>query len=446
MYPGGIMNIHYAAASFFGKRGYDFGGLDVGALTDALLYDMERGLTGLSASQDMIPTWTAPPASRPKNMSVIAIDAGGTNFRSSLVSFDDNGRAEISMQEKTKMPATDKELSKAEFFDAMASNLDRLKGKSNRIGFCFSYAMKITPDEDGEGIVFSKEIKAREVEGERVGRGLSAALAGRGWQVPEKITLINDTKAALLSGAAAHNGAEYSSFVGLILGTGLNSAYIERAPIGKAAKIDRPPAIPQSQIVVCESGKFTQIPQSDFDRALDAETQTPGLYLIEKMCSGAYMGRLASLVVEAAAREGLFSKPLADGLQGLNLSLKDMDRFLWSPFDSGADWAKTGLGAITAKGTEDDYALMYLLLDSLVDRQARLAAGVAAAAVIKSGGGANPARPVCVVIEGTTVLKTRRLRERMFGYMSDILRARRRYFDIITVENAITLGAAIAAC
>jgi hexokinase len=440
------MNIHYAAASFLGKHGYDFGGLDVGSLTDALLHDMEQGLAGFSASQDMIPTWTVPPASRPKNMSVIAIDAGGTNFRSSLVSFNADGKAEISMQEKAKMPATEKELSKAEFFDAMASNLDRLKGKSNRIGFCFSYAMKITSDEDGEVIVFSKEIKAREVEGQRVGRGLSEALVRRGWQIPEKITLINDTKAALLSGAATHNGMEYSSFVGLILGTGLNSAYIERAPIGKAAKIDRPPAIPQSQIVVCEAGKFAQIPQSDFDRTLDAETQTPGLYLIEKMCSGAYMGRLASLVVEAAAREGLFSGPLADALRDLNLSLKDMDMFLWTPFDSGADWARTGLGALARNGTEDDYALMYLLLDSLVDRQARLAAAVVAAAVVKSGCGENPARPVCVVIEGTTVLKTHRLRERMFGYVSGILRARRRYFDIITVENAITLGAAIAAC
>jgi hexokinase len=58
----------------------------------------------------------------------------------------------------------------------------------------------------------------------------------------------------------------------------------------------------------------------------------------------------------------------------------------------------------------------------------------------------NPARPVCVVIEGTTVLKTYALRERMYGYLRQTLGSRRFYFDLITVDNAITLGAAIAAC
>jgi hexokinase len=440
------MDIHRILAMFLGKHGFDFGGINVDALTDALLCDMEAGLAGEASSQDMIPTWTMPPAAPPKNMRVIAIDAGGTNFRSSLVSFDAEGKARISLLEKTKMPATDRELSKTEFFDALAQNLDRLKGEAARIGFCFSYAMRITPDEDGEVILFSKEIKAREVEGERVGAGLVDALVKRGWQKPEKITLVNDTKAALLSGAAAHNGMEYSSFVGLILGTGLNSAYIEGEPIAKAAKIAHPKMIPQSQIVVCESGKFAQAPQSAFDKILDGETQTPGFYLIEKMCSGAYAGRLAELVIARAARENLFSKRLAAAAESVfcakeRLTLKDIDQFLWSPFNE-----QSVLGALAAKGTEDDYALLYALLDSLVDRQARLAAAVIAAAVIKSGKGKSPARPVCVVIEGTTVLKTHALRERMYGYLRQTLVPRRCYFDVITVDNAITLGAAIAAC
>ena len=444
------MDIHRILAAFLGKHGFDFGGINVDALTDALLCDMEMGLAGEASSQDMIPTWTSALSAPPKNMRVIAIDAGGTNFRSSLVTFDGEGRAEIALLEKTKMPATDREFSKTEFFDALAQNLDRLKGQAERIGFCFSYAMKITPDEDGEVIIFSKEIKAREVEGERVGAGLVDALVRRGWQKPEKITLINDTKAALLSGAAAHNGMEYSSFVGLILGTGLNSAYIESAPIAKAEKIIHPSIIPQSQIVVCESGKFAQAPQSVFDKILDSETHTPGFYLIEKMCSGAYAGRLAELVIEQAARENLFSAQLTAAFESAlcagqgakeRLTLKDIDRFLWAPFD-----AQSVLGALAAKGTEDDYALLYALLDSLVDRQARLAAAVIAAAVIKSGKGENPARPVCVVIEGTTVLKTHALRERMYGYLRQTLCPRRRYFDVITVDNAITLGAAIAAC
>ena len=69
----------------------------------------------MEASQDMIPTWDLPPAESPKNESVIVIDAGGTNFRSCLVTFDAEGNPEISELEKTSMPGIERELSKKEF-------------------------------------------------------------------------------------------------------------------------------------------------------------------------------------------------------------------------------------------------------------------------------------------------------------------------------------------
>ena len=57
--------------------------------------------------------------------------------------------------------------------------------------------------------------------------------------------MLNDTVAALLAGhAIAPVGKKYSSYIGLILGTGLNAAYIQPAREGIA-----------KQIVVCESGK-----------------------------------------------------------------------------------------------------------------------------------------------------------------------------------------------
>ena len=83
----------------------------------AILDDMNRGLNGLKSDEDMIPTWCMPPKSKVVNKSVIVIDAGGTNFRSCLVTFDANGVASISEMEKTKMPGVEKELSKKEFFD-----------------------------------------------------------------------------------------------------------------------------------------------------------------------------------------------------------------------------------------------------------------------------------------------------------------------------------------
>jgi hexokinase len=439
------MDIHQTVAAFLGAYGFDSGGISVNGLIDSLLYDMNRGLAEeakgerMDASQDMIPTWALPPASVPKNTTVIVIDAGGTNFRVCLVSFDADGKPTISNLEKFPMPATDRELSKKDFFDAIAIKLEHVKNKAKRIGFCFSYAMRITPDCDGEVIAFSKEIRAPEVIGSKVGASLADALVAQGWTRPERIVLLNDTTSALLAGAATVSGGKsYDSFVGLILGTGLNSAYIES---GKIAKIQGQSSIPVSQIVVCESGKFNKLPRSYFDIEVDKTTNTPGFYVLEKMCSGGYIGSVVTCALNRAALDGLFSKKVADAFaDGAKITLKDMDQFLYFPKRTD-----TVLGAILAQGTPEDAEITYTLLDKFVDRSARLAAALIAAAVIKSGKGKNPASPVCVVCEGTTFDKTHNLKPRVLAYIDETLAKQRHiYAEIRMLENAITMGAAIA--
>ena len=110
------------AASFLAK--YNFvNHVDVKSVAEALLDDMRNGLKGNKADEDMIRTYCLPPEKRAVNQSVIVIDAGGTNFRSCLVSFDSEGNASISEMEKTRMPGIEKELNRKEFFDQIACNL-----------------------------------------------------------------------------------------------------------------------------------------------------------------------------------------------------------------------------------------------------------------------------------------------------------------------------------
>lgn len=439
------MELYEKVAAFAGKYGLSVNGPDISAVTDGLLYDMQAGLDGKPslgepASQEMIPTWTNPPESAPKNQSVIVIDAGGTNFRTCLVHFDGEGNPSISELKKSSMPAIDREFSKKEFFDTIAENLDYLKDRASRIGFCFSYAMKITPENDGEVLSFSKEIKAKEVIGSLVGQSLSDALVERGWKRPEKIVLLNDTAAALLAGASqAVGGRRYGSYAGLILGTGLNTAYIEYGPIAKIAGVRAD--IPSEQIVVCESGMFNKIPRSEFDIAFDKTTQTPGRYVLEKMCSGAYLGAVASYAVRAACKDGLFSAPAAEALTALkDFTLFDMDRFLYTPFKTD-----TVLGAALAKGTPEDYDTLYFILDIFVDRCARLVCAITAAAVIKTGRGKNPSMPVSILCDGTTFYKTHNLKERILGHLNtELIQKRRIYYEALSLDNAITLGAALA--
>lgn len=439
-------------SAFLSRHNFQLHSPPINSVIAALLYDMQSSLdappapkTPLGGAQEMIPTYANPPKNPPKNTQVIVIDAGGTNFRSCVVSFDAEGAPTISNFQKASMPGIERELNRKDFFAAIVKNLEHLKDVANKfkggvsIGFCFSYAMRITPDGDGEVLSFSKEIKAKEVVGAFVGAELTKALVQNGWHKPRKITLLNDTMAALLAGYSnAIGGKKFSSYIGFILGTGMNSAYIESQPIGKIAKQKK---LPPQQIIVCEAGAFNKVVQCEFDLAFDKTTNTPGTYLVEKMCGGAYLGPNSCLMLKCAAKEGLFSPSVAAAISALKTySLKDIDQFMYTPFRTD-----TLFGAMVAKGTPPDYETLYLLIDAYIERAARMAASLISAAVIKSGAGKNPTQPVCVLCDGTTFYKTFNLRPRVLAYLQTALTDERGiYFETVNVENAITIGAAVA--
>lgn len=445
-----MTGIKEKVSAFLGHYGFSLHGLSADAVADALVYDMKQGLDHAAASggfadgmQAMIPMWCVPPAAVPADKTVIVIDAGGTNFRSCLVSFGHDGAPVISEFEKKSMPGSesDRTYSKLEFYDAMAERLDHLKNKADTIGFCFSYAMEILRNGDGRIAELSKEINAPEIVGTCVGECLADALVRRGWNRPRRIVLLNDTAAALMAGAVyAGTGRRYSSYAGFILGTGMNSAYIESEPVGKLAGTAG--KLPARQIVVTEAGAFDRLPLSVFDRTLDERSRHRGRFIMEKMCSGAYLGALADIMLQHAIADGLFSEQCARRLAAAGpLQLYDLDRFLYTPYDVSAKLA----GALKDAPVED-YDTLYLLLDALIERAARLAAALIAAAVIKSGQGTHPVQPVCVVCNGTTFYKTHALKDRVQTQLADILTARRGiYFELVSVENDITIGSAAAA-
>lgn len=421
------------AVSFFLLRHGFARHQEISALTDALLYDMNRGLRGQSADEDMLLTWRNPPSKTPAGESVIVIDAGGTNFRSCLVTFDADGNAEISRMEKTRMPGVEREISRAEFFEQFARNLDHLRDAAESIGFCFSYPMKTTEDGDGVLLEFSKEVKAPEVVGCAIGKELREALCQRGWKSVKRVSMINDTVAALLAGAAINaEGKRCSSYIGFILGTGLNATYIQPAIEG----------VLQKQIIVCESGKFKGVAQSDFDLEVAKNTVSPSEFLLEKQTSGAYLGPLSLEALRAALRDGLFSQKFSEELSKIeSLTLIDADAFLHEPFGAG----KTLAAAAEKSATDEDRARLYDLLDAIMERSARNSAAILSAAVIQSGEGKNPALPVRILCNGSTYSKTHGINSRVHGYLEEELSARRGlHWRIVMRDNDITLGAAIA--
>ena len=415
----------------------------VADLTKKLIEDMTKGLAKTpdgsadSASQPMIVATRTITHSIPKNTSAIVIDAGGTNFRSCLVTVTDDG-VKIEDVQKTFMPASDKELSKEEFYNAIADNIEHLKNKATRIGFCFSYAMEITKDGDGKVLVFSKEIKAPEVVGTYVGKELVETLYKKGWNKIDEITLLNDTTASLLSGII-NNGDKknYSSYMGFILGTGMNNAYIDYDVIPKLSDDNG-----KEHVIVCECGLFNGAVQSTFDVELDNESVKPGASPFEKMCSGVYMGPLAYKMIKKACDEKLFSSAFCKNFESVDSILSpEIDMFLKDENDTS-----TKLGAVIAGCNEDDKYYLNTIIDKIIHRAASIVAAVLSAGILKGGKGTDENAPVCIVCNGSTFWKTHNLYNLVIQKLDNFLSGdNKRYYEIVKVENDITLGTTAAA-
>jgi len=106
-------------------------------------------------------------------------------------------------------------------------------------------------------------------------------------------------------------------YIGLILGTGSNAAYMENiAAIGKW----KSHTTSDKMAINMEWGGFDSIkkqalPYTKFDKTLDSEAKYPGQQLYEKMLSGLYLGEIARLILIELIKGGeLFSGNLSPNL------------------------------------------------------------------------------------------------------------------------------------
>lgn len=422
---------HGKAAAFLDRHGLGPDAVDPEAALKAFLAEMDRGLAGADSSLAMLPSFIAVDRPLPSGKPVIVMDSGGTNLRVAVVTFDATGTPAVRRLTRNPMPGTAGRLSAEAFFQAMLECLLPVIGESDAIGWCFSYPVEITPRRDGRLLAWTKQVQAPEVVGECVGSRLLALLRARGRD--PLVTVLNDTVAALLAAKAAGPLRRYATYVGFILGTGTNTAYVERNRlIAKRADLDPEGAQP----VNVESGGFTGCPRTDIDAAFDATTADPGFYPFEKMISGAYLGPLALCLLRTAAGEGLFGAATAARLNALpTLSTRDMDLFVANPFAAGP---------LDHPGMPDaDRELIVRLAAALPARAALLAAVNIAAAMIKAGGG-GPLHPVCANIDGTTYYKTAGLKSRVEEHLRRLLEPRGVFYDLVHIENAPLIGAAVA--
>ncbi|MFA6631971.1 MAG: hexokinase [Kiritimatiellia bacterium] len=420
---------------FLKEKGLDVDGIDREALLSAFAEEMAAGLAGSPSSLMMIPSFISIDRPVKTGEPVVVLDAGGTNLRAAVVTIDASGRASIGSFAKRAMPGTQGELDAEAFFDAFADFLLPVIEASVSIGFCFSYPAEITPACDARLIRWSKQIEVPSVVGQMIGAGLLKHLEQRGYT--RRVVILNDTVATLLAGKSAGVARDYSAYVGFILGTGTNTAYVERnARITKRTDLD-----PSGSMVInVESGAFRRVQQSVFDATMDAQTIDPGHYTFEKMISGAYLGWLGFTVLRAAAQAGFFSAEAAARIGAWpTLSNKHLDDFCGGQPTPDNPFLEDAF-------SDDDRAAVVRLCTPVYARAAVLTAVNLASAILKTGEGRDPARPVCVNVDGSTYYRTLTadFQNRVQRELAALLGPRGIAYELIRVEEAPVIGAAVA--
>ena len=423
---------------FLESNGLTTATLDRAALIAAFQKEMEAGLAGEPSSLKMIPTFTSPTGEVKKDTPVTVLDAGGTNLRGATVTVTSGGEMLIEHKEKGEMPGAKSPVTQDEFYAVLAGHVNRCRpfAKDSAVGFCFSYPAESSPEGDAKLLVWTKQIQAPEIVGQWVGAELAKRLDPK----PSRMCLVNDTVATLLAGKAAEKpGQRFSAYIGFILGTGTNVAYIERnSAIGKLKN-----APEGSMAINTESGGFNKIAQSAFDEAMDRKTSDCGMQRFEKMISGAYLGRIGLEVLKGAAKAGFFSDAAKAAVLGLGaLESYDLDNFC-AKYDNGKP---NPLDKVFTD--EADRAMARRLATPVFERAAILTAIHLAAFIVKTGGGTDPEAPVCVCIDGSTYYKTRVVSfPEIVKKELDAMLAKRNISYALTVcpDDAPMIGTAVAA-
>lgn len=410
--------------------------IDRNLLLNAFIDEMERGLRGEKSSLKMIPAYLGVEGRVPGGSAAVVLDAGGTNFRSGIVRIGRNDATpEIEDKQMLPMPGSTAAVDEETFYQAFANEIQRLKpAGALPVGWCFSYPADATPELDARLVAWTKGIRAPGVVGKAVGSEL-AKRAG-----VDRIAVVNDTVATLLAAKAMEGEKCYSSYIGFILGTGTNVAYVEKnANIHKLSGLE-----PRgSMIINAESGAFNKIEQSAFDAAADARTDNAGAQRFEKMIAGAYLGDIVLEIYKSAAKAGYFSADVAAAIRGLGtLSTRHA-----SEFCAASNSGDNPLYSIFT-GFED-IKMANRLGVPVFERAAVLSAVHLAAFALKSGGGTDAGAPIAINADGSTFYRTQAVpfADVVRRELDEMLTKRRNvHFEIMPqIKDAPMIGAGIAA-
>ncbi|PIA64623.1 hypothetical protein AQUCO_00100235v1 [Aquilegia coerulea] len=283
-------------------------------VADAMTVEMHAGLASEGGSKlKMLISYVDNLPTGDEHGLFYALDLGGTNFRVLRVLLGGK-EGRVLKQEFTEVsiPPNLMVSTSNELFDFIAAELAKFvategedfhlsPGRQRELGFTFSFPVKQTSINSGNIITWSKGFSIADAVGQDVVSELTKAMERKGVDM-RVAALVNDTIGTLAGGKYDNNDV----VAAVILGTGTNAAYVERAhAIPKWHGL-----LPKSgeMVINMEWGNFrsSHLPMTEYDQALDNESLNPGDHIFEKIISGMYLGDIVRRVLLRMAEEAAF--------------------------------------------------------------------------------------------------------------------------------------------
>lgn len=261
----------------------------------------------------------------------MAVDLGGTNFR--VCSIQLHGDTTFSLtQSKLPIPRdlmtarSSKELfaflaRQIEVFLKTHHNehyLGHVERRGSRaegwydeevfsLGFTFSFPVQQHYINKGTLIRWTKGFDIPDALGKDVCGMLQDEIDAL--KLPVRVAaLVNDTVGTLMARSYTSPGKS-GTLIGAIFGTGTNGAYVEKlSRIKKLTRLSAGTSLTTEEMVVnCEWGSFDNtmhvLPNTVYDRAVDAESNNPGYHMLEKRVSGMFLGEILRRAMLALAMD-----------------------------------------------------------------------------------------------------------------------------------------------
>ncbi|KAI5810031.1 hexokinase-domain-containing protein [Peziza echinospora] len=293
------------------------------------LHLMDAGLQLDNQPMTMIPTYvTSVPNGTEKGV-YLAVDLGGTNFRVCSITLNGDSTFEL-VQAKSAIP---KELmigTAHELFSFLAERISDFVKEHHaehfdednehhlRLGFTFSFPVDQKGINKGFLIRWTKGFDIKDAIGKDVCALLQKEIDAL--ELPVVVAaLVNDTVGTLMARSYTSPG-ETGTLLGAIFGTGTNGAYVEK--LRNLKKLTATEEAKEAygvydkstgeMVVNTEWGSFDNamkvLPDTRYDRALDANSVNPGIQMFEKRISGMFLGEiLRNALLYLRDEAGLFA-------------------------------------------------------------------------------------------------------------------------------------------